>query len=43
MFRRNFLVNRVGVADLTLLTDGNGKTGSTVGENPLAKGRLPLG
>jgi hypothetical protein len=29
---------------LTLLTDGNGKTGSTVatvGENPSAKGRLP--
>jgi hypothetical protein len=29
---------------LTLLTDGNGKNGSTVatvGENPSAKGRLP--
>jgi hypothetical protein len=41
MFRRNIVL---AIADLTLLTDGNGKTGSTVatvGENPSAKGRLP--
>jgi hypothetical protein len=38
MFRRNIVS---AIADLALLTDGNGKTGSTVGENPSAKGRLP--
>jgi hypothetical protein len=41
MFRRNIAS---AIADLTLLTDGNRKTGSTVatvGENPSAKGRLP--
>jgi hypothetical protein len=41
MFRRNIAS---AIADLTLWTDGNGKTGSTVatvGENPSAKGRLP--
>jgi hypothetical protein len=38
MFRRNIAS---AIADLTLLTDGNGKTRSTVGENPSAKGRLP--
>jgi hypothetical protein len=35
---------RRAIADLTLLTDGNGKNGSTVatvGENPSAKNRPP--
>jgi hypothetical protein len=41
MFRQNIAS---AIADLPLLTDGNGKTGSTVttvGENPSAKGCLP--
>jgi hypothetical protein len=41
MFRRNIAS---AIADLTLWTDGNGKTRSTVatvGENPSAKDRLP--
>jgi hypothetical protein len=42
MFRRNIAS---AIADLTLWADGNWKNSSTVatvGENPSAKGRLPL-